>query len=269
MPAFAAILFVYVAVRLFWWTGAQRWSLFDAAWVDEGLLKIVLWVAPLLTYALLTRPPLGSAWTRLGLDGSAMRGLGLGLLATLPMAVVVALSPMTWQLDSVIATAMLGPFAEEVLFRGFLFMSLVRLAKWRPWPAIVFSATAFALAHSQYLAGVFLVEVANTLSGSGLNWIGSSYALKALAPLFAAGVLLGWLVHRHGTLWPALGLHVGINLWWELSDSPLEMARGPWASTAPLPVAQAMTIALAIAMTWLATWRRAQQVPQVQQVRLV
>ena len=70
----------------------------------------------------------GQALRMLGLLGRAWPGAGLMLLATLPMAVLAFLGFQGARIEHIIGDALLGPLAEEILFRGFLFVLLVQVA---------------------------------------------------------------------------------------------------------------------------------------------
>ena len=81
------------------------------------------------------------------------------------------------------AVGVIGPFAEELLFRGAVLPSLL---KWdrisgKPWLAIVISAALFSLAH--------------------MNPAQMPFA-------FLLGLLFGWLYYRTGSLLPGLVIHV-------------------------------------------------------------
>ena len=254
VPAFLALLVVYLAVRAFWWIGNQPAPVLDAVWLGEGLLKVALWVVPcVLITRLAFRESLAGAWRALGLHGSPARGYFFGLAATLPMAIVVVVGrSFSTSIDAIAGTVVLGPFAEEVLFRGFLFLTLRRLG-WRLAPATLVSALAFAVAHSQAAAWL----VAGGLFGLP-DWLADDFwrAALSLLPFVGIGVLFAWITHRWDSLWPAIGLHAAINLWWELSSSTQEYASLTRAFLTPLPIAHAITVVLAMALTFRATRAR-------------
>ncbi len=80
------------------------------------------------------------------------------------------------------ALAVVTPVVEEVFFRGFVFAGLVpRLGV--GWAAVV-SSVVFSLFHVD--VGVFI-------------------------PIFVTGLLLAWLYHRTGSLWPCMLAHGGQN----------------------------------------------------------
>ena len=80
------------------------------------------------------------------------------------------------------ALAVWTPVTEEIFFRGFVFAGLApRLGIRR---AIVVSALVFSVFH---------------------------LAIGVLLPIFITGVLLAWLYHRTGSLWPGIAAHAGQN----------------------------------------------------------
>jgi membrane protease YdiL (CAAX protease family) len=69
----------------------------------------------------------------LGLCGDIPQGWMVGLLASLPMFVGLAIASkrsIHTSLRVVLVSVLFGPFAEEVLFRGYLFLQLYRRAQW-------------------------------------------------------------------------------------------------------------------------------------------
>jgi membrane protease YdiL (CAAX protease family) len=85
----------------------------------------------------------------------------------------------------------LGPFAEELYFRGFLLGSL------RQWmgtlPAVALSALAFALTH------LFML-----MHPGASGWI-------TTGEIFGVGTLMGLWVVRTGSLWSSYAVHIGYN----------------------------------------------------------
>lgn len=85
--------------------------------------------------------------------------------------------------------AVLPAIVEEALFRGYLFAALD--SRLRAWNAILASAAIFGLFH-------FIVK--------------DSLAVERLIPSTLLGVLLGWVRHRSGSIFPSMivhGLHNG------------------------------------------------------------
>jgi len=262
-----ALLAVYLAVRLFWLVSGLEWRPLDLPSV-EGLTKLALWVVPsLLLVALAGRQALADAWRSLGLTDRVHAGVLFGLAATLPMAgaLVLKARPQV-DLDVIVGSALFGPFAEEVLFRGFLFLAL-RRAGWRLWTALLFSSAAFGLAH---LPDVDL-SIWTIMRGpsSEISFIGASRAgqlsLRFVSdvwflalertvvnvalygvPYAIGGALFAWVLHRWNSLWPAIGLHAWMNFWWDISHG--EHTRLVFAVD-PMSVAQAGSAVLAVLMT--------------------
>jgi membrane protease YdiL (CAAX protease family) len=246
LAAAGALLLVYLLVRAFWMAPEPHLRVFDYAWA-EGLLKVALWVAPavVLTMAV-ERVGAGGAWQALGLRGGAGRGLGFGLLVTVPMAVVLPFGALDLPtLDVLVGAVLLGPFAEEVLFRGFL-MGRLRRAGLRPALAIGISAAAFGLAHVQH-SDLLLVRVLVTPVLGG--WQGSflDQAVGQMVVTAGGGALFGWIVYRWGSLWPAIGLHACINLWWSLGGAGADVPTAPEAAL--LSVGHAIAALAAVAIT--------------------
>ena len=146
--AAGVLVFTYIAARTFWWLSDQSWRLLDDVWF-EGLLKTVVWVIPSVVVLIaIRRLTLHEALRELGLEASALRGYGFGLLATVPMMLALPFGSVHMVDPAVFAgTVLFGPLAEEVLFRGFLFRQLLTRARWKLGWAIAVSAIAFALAH--------------------------------------------------------------------------------------------------------------------------
>ena len=71
-----------------------------------------------------------------------------------------------------------GPFAEEVLFRGFIFPGISNSIG--PIKAALVTSVLFALAHQQ---------------------------VGVLIPIFVTGLMLAWLYHKSGSIWPSFVAH--------------------------------------------------------------
>lgn len=91
---------------------------------------------------------------------------------------------LSWQMLALSLTllAFLQAISEEILFRGFILSGLSR--RFRPWTALFLSAFLFALFQMNVFQAV---------------------------PHFLLGVLMGFLVQRTGSLWPAVLFHFAYN----------------------------------------------------------
>ncbi|MBL8729209.1 MAG: CPBP family intramembrane metalloprotease [Planctomycetes bacterium] len=104
-------------------------------------------------------------------------------------------APEVW--PTILGIVVVGPLAEEVLFRGYLFTALVTTLP--AWVAHGATAVLFGLAH------------------------GLDYAL----PIAVLALLFGWLRARHRALWPPVLAHMVHNgltvsvvlLWPEILDA--------------------------------------------------
>lgn len=213
---------MYLSVQLFW-----ALPEFDSLAV-EAAAKLALWgmASVVATMVAIAEGP-AAALRTIGLLGRAWPGAGLMLLATTPMAVLAVLGFQGASVEHIIGDALLGPLAEEILFRGFLFGLLVQVANWRLSTAIVFSAVGFGLAHDGGLA--------------------------QSAALATGGAVMAWLVHRWRSLWPAIALHGAMNLWWDFITATRTV---PPPSFDPMSAAQIAAIVLALAITGIRTQPR-------------
>ena len=149
-----------------------------------------------------------------------LTGLGSGVPSALLLGLVAWGSgafefESFWSLKMayrILLTAVVVAILEEFLFRGVILGFLRQFLS--RWIAIVVSATIFAALH-------FL-----NLPNSGMDsmppkwWSGLSLLMSlarnlptwpivgwAFATLFCAGILLGWLTTRTGSLWASIALH--------------------------------------------------------------
>jgi hypothetical protein len=88
-----------------------------------------------------------------------------------------------------------SPFAEEFLFRGFLQTSVSM--RWGSRVALVLQAIAFGLIH---------------LAHYGLSPFQLSLIALWVPSMFAVALVLGWIVQRSGSVWPAVVAHGFFNL---------------------------------------------------------
>jgi uncharacterized protein len=95
-----------------------------------------------------------------------------------------------------LAGAVLAPFYEEMLFRGFALR--VWLSTHGPRAAIVRSSLLFVLAHVLFVGGDSFQEAA-------------SLAIVGGVVRLPVAFVLGWLYVRTGSLWAPIGLHVAFN----------------------------------------------------------
>ena len=146
-------------------------------------------------------------------------GLATGILAALLLVAALFFSGAfeihaNWNpsvLPRILVTAIVVSMLEEFLFRGvilgFLRQSLCR------WIAIVCSALIFAGVHFLNLPSSAAITVPTWSSGlSSLVSLREGLPpwpifLWAFATLLLAGIILGWMTTRTGSLWAPIGLH--------------------------------------------------------------
>ena len=222
---------------------------------------------------------LAGGWATLALDGRtpgalgfylrpvALREVAVGLALGVAVAMVVVLAiaafgGLRWSAEPGTAGAWvvggvssllflaLPAAAEEALLRGYPLQALAQA--WGPLAALLVTSIAFAAGH---------------LGNPEVTWLG-------LANIAAAGLLLGAVYLRTGSLWWATGVHLGWN--WaqgyladvpvsglELLDAPFYegVAQGPdWLSGGgfgPEGSAFATVVVLAAAAScWWGPWLR-------------
>lgn len=249
--ALIALTTVVVAFGVFRLAGETGLSDLGVPW-GEGALKVAIWAVPsLIVVAIVWRLTPLEAIREIGLASNPLIGYAFGAIATLPMmAAWPVLGAARLTRSVVIGTVLLGPFAEEVLFRGLLFRQLYFRAGRPPFRAMIVSALAFGAAH---LANVDIARAFTTTSA-----LVDTLGLVGMASL--AGVLFAWVAYRWDSLWPAIGLHSGLNLSWELLgvDSPAhDMFRGPHMLASDLATStRVASVTLAVYLTWRLTRRR-------------
>lgn len=146
------------------------------------------------------RPP-GAALGLAGLAAPVRAPLRWSLWIFLPaslVAVAVAGGLASTTPADVIWKVLLGPFSEELVYRGVAVGALMRWCDWKLLPACLWPAIFFGGAHL---------------------WQGSDLAstVGVVAITAAGGLLFGWHFVRWGyNLWPAVLLHVGLNGLWTL-----------------------------------------------------
>jgi membrane protease YdiL (CAAX protease family) len=165
----------------------------------------------------------------LGLKAPVGRALLFASIASLPMLVAFAATSgvnakMTFL--SVGVGCFIAPFAEEILFRSFMFRQLYRRARVGFWLSALLPSVLFALGHL-YQSDDFW-ELIGIVAITGLG-----------------GLLSCWIFIRwQDNLWAIFGLHSLMNLWWEVFAVD-DTALGGWLANA----ARLATVGLAVILT--------------------
>jgi hypothetical protein len=200
-------------------------------YVAESLDRIAGALLCCLAIYLLYRAGFSAIFRELGLAASILKGFGFALVASSPTLVGLALTrkiPPGLVVPSLLFLAVFSSIVEELVFRGFGFWQLYRRARWPFWLAILPPAFLFGLGHIE----------------KGNDW-------KEVAGLFlitgTSAAVFSWLLKEWQNLWIPIGLHICMNLWWEIF-SVAKTALGGW-----FPFAlQTASILLAIVLTIVA-----------------
>jgi len=211
------------------WRTLRQWSFF-AVIGTRNILQIALCYLGVacVGYAVPKR-----AARELGLIAPVGRAFVFAALSSLPMLLAFSLSSKLnakFTLGTLFFLSVLAPFAEEVVFRGYLFGQLYRRAGWSFWPASLIVAILFGLGHSyQMITGKL-----------GIDGLLGVIAITGLGSVFFSWLLVRWQFN----LWVPFAIHCLMNLWWELFSVD-QTALGGWLAN----LARLATIALAILLT--------------------
>jgi membrane protease YdiL (CAAX protease family) len=172
---------------------------------------------------------LKSAFGELGLRAPIGRAVAFSFVAASPMLLAFAITSSINAKMAVLSVGVgcfLAPFAEEVLFRGYMFGQLYRRARWGFWPSALIPSALFALSHAYQASGFWeLVGI---------------FAVTGLGSLLGCWMYVRWQFN----LWAVFGLHCLMNLWWEVFGVA-DTALGGWIANA----ARLLTIMAAILLT--------------------
>ena len=147
----------------------------------------------------------------LGLREGFIKGLLFGLIAALPMLVssilLFTLSNNIFSYTTLIMV-IIGPFMEELLFRGFLFGQLFNKEDWGFIPSALIGAIFFGIGH--------LYQGSTTASFIGVFLV-----------TFSGGLWYSWLYAEHNNnLWVPVFLHIFMNMSWTIFETSSSGAIG-------------------------------------------
>jgi membrane protease YdiL (CAAX protease family) len=202
---------------------------FVHGWTSVGIANLFQVMLSLWGITIAHATGIKRALGELGLRAPIGRAAIFSFISAFPMLLVFALnSPLNSKMSvlSVGVGCFLAPFAEEVLFRGYVFGQLYRRARWGFWLSALIPSVLFALGHAYQATGA--VELAGIFAVTGL------------------GSILGcWLFLRwQYNLWVVFGLHSLMNLWWEVFGID-DTAMGGWIANG----ARLLTVIIAILLT--------------------
>lgn len=199
------------------------------AWVLNGLANLLQVVLCLFGVSFAHHIGLKRAFRELGLRAPVGRALAFSFIASLPMLLTFAATSNVNPKMSVLSIGVgcfIAPFAEEVLFRGYMFRQLYRRARWGFWLSVLIPSVLFALVHIYQAEGTW-------------DLIGIM-AVTGLGSVLGCWVFMRW----QDNLWAVFGLHSFMNLWWEVFAVD-NTALGGWLANG----ARLLTVFLAIMLT--------------------
>src|SRR5438874_1291531 len=198
-------------------------------WIWVGVVNLFQVIVCVSAIVAAHASKLKGALAELGLRAPIRPAAAFSFVAAFPMLLAFAVTSSINAKMSVLSVGVgcfVAPFAEEMLFRGYMFGQLYRRARWGFWLSALIPSALFALGHA-YQAG-------GPLELTGI------FAVTGLGGLLGCWLYLSW----NGNLWIVFGLHCLMNLWWELFGVA-DNALGGWIANG----ARLLTVALAILLT--------------------
>lgn len=227
----ALIVLVYVFIDQYgYFLKLIGWRQYISEWLYVLAIRNAFEVGScVIAVAIMLRFGLKRAARELGLLAPIGRGLAFAAIATLPMLITFAFTMpvnpnMTFLTVGVLC--FIAPFAEEVLFRAFMFRQLYRRARIGFWLSALAPSAVFAAGHlyqsNDLMEQLGIVAITGT-GGIGFCWF-----------------FMKW----RDNLWTVWGLHAGMNLWWEVFNVD-DTALGGWLSNG----ARLATVIVAVLLT--------------------
>lgn len=171
-----------------------------------------------------------SIWNALGIDAPLFRGFAWAFVFTLPMMLgywILCGINKEVTTEDIVFWSVVSPFAEELFYRALLIGFLFRYLRVGFLPAALVVSVIFGLGHL-YQANDFMESV----GVFGLTLFGS--------------LIFGWLyLEWNNNLWLVFGVHLFMNLYWNIFNIEASNALGGWAAN----LFRFATIGLAIGLT--------------------
>ena len=222
-------LIAVTSIVVFLFASSLHEMLGSSVWLTNVIQVAICFAAIAIYY----RAGLRATAAEFGLHRSAVHGIGFAFIAASPMLVLYALGAgfnvnPELALLTVVHGALIAPFAEELLFRAYLFRQLYRRARWNFWVAALTNALVFGLGHI-------------ALNFSSLSWNDAGvFVVTGIGAVF-----FGWLYVRwDDNFWVPFGIHMFMNLWWDVFAVADSALGGILANSARL-----LTLGLAIGLT--------------------
>lgn len=206
-------------------------------YVPETLVSLLQVIIPLIIVMLFLKAKFVNAIKFLGINREIIKGFTAALIITVPMSLLyffgngISGEPKL----SIAYLALISPFAEEVLFRGFAFGILHKELKLNWLLAAVFVGVFFGLGHV-----TLGYEILNTLPVFAITTLGS--------------IFFSWLYIRWNTLWVPVFVHSLMNFYWIV----FSVADGAFGGVFPT-IIQLATLVLGITITLLTVKKHKQK----------
>jgi hypothetical protein len=227
--AIAALVFAFID-QYNYFLKLIGWKRFISEWlIVLGIRNFFEVATAFVAVAITHRLGFKRAARELGLLAPMGRGLAFAAIATSPMLIAFAITmPVNPNMTflTVGVACFIAPFAEEVLYRSFLFRQLYRRAELGFWISALAPSILFAAAH--------LYQSDNLMEQLGI-----------VAITGTGGIGFCWFFMKwRDNLWTVWGLHAGMNLWWEVFNVD-DTALGGWLANG----ARLATVIVAVLLT--------------------
>jgi len=169
-------------------------------------------------------------WSELGLAGTVWRAVGYAFAFSFPMLLWYTWAGKMVEISAVplLALAQLrAAFREEIFYRAFLFGQLFRHGQWGFIPAVGVSALIFAFSH--------LYQATTPLEGMGI------FVVTLVGAVWFSWLFVAW----HFEVWLPVGLHLFMNLWWEL----FRVSETAFSGSLGAEVARVLTVGASVVWT--------------------
>lgn len=143
-------------------------------WIWVGVADLFILILNVSGIVVAHGVKLKGALAELGLRGPIGRAGVFSFIAASPMLLAFAItSPINPKMTALglVVGSFLGPFVEEVLFRGYMFGQLYRRARWGFWLSAMIPSALFALAHAYQAGGVWELVGIFAVTGLAVFWV--------------------------------------------------------------------------------------------------
>ena len=182
-------------------------------------------------------------WRELGLCGKVWSAVGYAFAFSSPMLLWYAWAGRAVEMSAVpllVLAQLRAAFREEVFYRAFLFGQLFRHGQWGFIPAVGLSALIFAFSH--------LYQATTPLEGVGI------FVVTLVGAVWFSWLFVAWQYE----VWLPVGLHLFMNLWWEL----FRVGETAFSGSLGAEVARVLTVVASVVWTvWMVRCRGALVLP--------